>query len=509
MSAHGFIMRKDQAENNSEYAFNVENAPEIAFKIDENKVKTDIYYRIVEETKPFKHEFDAICNGSLITYKDISTIFPWLSYLLEIPKKSLKDSTINFKKVEKAEIFISKENVVLNNNFKEDIEKILELCGSVYDKVKNLRKIIDKYGYFYARHIVFGGAIVTENSKSKVICGNLGDNSIPSLIESLKDPKNWKIIEYNDIHPIFDLLGDELKMKVLDVLGHRILKASSKEIDPNYDFSKNVPYVYPLANELAELNKITDIHKCHIFASISKEDEDGDIFSLRLDYINILTPQIVVHLITMFKNKKHQAKINWIIVGQPNYFDFNQTVSLRSSEHLAYKIGNNKLKVDIPKNNITLSSAESCILCTCVLEAPKMYETNSYNSIVIGTHIVSSSHSACLFAYDLKDESKDVEDDLLQRLKLFICSVDINESDKKYLAGQMDINWKESEIHPNILYSTNDIYKKIEAPILVNQLFENCEKHGFININSEKIFYGASNILFAHSGKIAHFFVPE
>ncbi|CAG8504186.1 26961_t:CDS:2 [Dentiscutata erythropus] len=466
MSRHGFVMRKDQVEN-TEHAFNVENAPEIAFKLDENKVKTVISQRNFEETKQYEHEFDVVCNRSLVTYNDISTIFPWLSDLLKIPKKSLKNSTINFKKVEKAEIFISKKYIILNKNFKEGIENILDSHGSAYDKIKNLRKIVDKYDYFYARHIVFGGAIVTENSKSK-------------------------IIEYNDIHPIFDLLDDELKIKVLDVLGHRILKAGVKEIDPNYDFSKNIPYVYPLANEIAELDKITDIHNCRIFASIRTEDEDGDIFSLRVDYINIHTPQVVVHLITRSKNKKHRAKINWIIIGQPNYFDFNQTASLRSSEHFAYKIGK-KFKVDIPKYDATLSSEESCIL----------YESKDVEDVALSkakiVYVVNNLNFQYVNLFVL-----------LNNCIIFINSfVDISESNKKYPAGQIDINWKESEIHPHILYSTNDIYKKKEALVLVNQLFEDCENHGFINISSEKNFYRIPNKPLIHSEKIAYFVMPE
>ncbi|CAG8820725.1 26180_t:CDS:1, partial [Gigaspora rosea] len=140
--------------------------------------------------------------------------------------------TMNSKFVMKQEIIIPKTSITLTESFINDVENAL----SAADKLIKLNEILGKYGHFCALRIVFGGAIIrikninkfSENSEQiKIIGGNTGkdtNSDLSAWTESLKDFRTWEIIEYSEICPIFDLLDGELRNKVLEALGKRILK---------------------------------------------------------------------------------------------------------------------------------------------------------------------------------------------------------------------------------------------------------------------------------------------
>ncbi|CAG8682015.1 8894_t:CDS:2, partial [Gigaspora rosea] len=334
----------------------------------------------------------------------------------------------------------------------------------------------------------------------------LGDEPcLATFVESLKDFKKWKIIEYSDIYPIFDLLDDVLRKKVLDVL------ADIKEI-PFSHFSKKISYIYSLSPQLGELSKITNIKDCHIFTSIMNQ-EDG-IFSVRVEYIddeNI--PVILVHNITYKSIRyEHPIKIGWIIVGQPNNFDFDfaQTkypILLKSKKYsVTSKVGKN-YKVEIPKYN------NSCILSTCVLETTSK---TTKETLVVGAHIIPFSHSACIFVHDLKDEFVN-DDELLQKLKLTI------DADQECKAGQINVNWVKNKTQPLVFHGTGQEVSSVfpgnknfnqdetlcnEELILVNQPFGNCCNHGFLNINSKEIIFKALSTPSLDSERIGYFLIP-
>ncbi|CAG8688839.1 3415_t:CDS:2, partial [Dentiscutata erythropus] len=508
MSEHGFIFDNGH----------IKNAPRQAFEIIMDKIESKIFHKLCEQKKKVcRHELDVLCNRNLVSYGDISTIMPWLSIFLETtsPMQKLeykKDEVIILiEKLEKAEVFISRENMNVTEDFKEQVKNALS-CDNNDDKIEKLREITKEYGSFYARHIIFGGAIIeetiTNNSsfvKPKVIGGDLNDDySSKALEELLKDFKKWKIIGYDDVHLIFDILDGDLRREILNVLGYRILKANIKDI--SCDFSKK-PYVYSLAEEFEKLSgKVLNIHDCHIFASIMNKQATDDAFSLRVEYIDN-NPYIVVHLITsqssQHKKRKIYPKIGWIIIGQPNYFDFDLAeypVVLRSGKFPVSKL-NNQYRAEFE----FLKCDNTCLLSTCVFEASKLDEV-SKTSIVVGTHI-SSNCSACLFVYDLKKNMIVDDDSLLQRLKLFICTIDMHNAAKKYNAGQIDIGKQMCETQPNAFNFPEN--KNRNEPVLVNLFSESCQNHGFLNVISDKVIYGGFNTKTLSSGKISYFFVPK
>ncbi|CAG8720749.1 974_t:CDS:2, partial [Dentiscutata erythropus] len=146
------------------------------------------------------------------------------------------------------------------------VENIVNDTTIDNDKISKLCEISEKYDHFYANHLILGGAIIRneefENSKvkttnaqvrvgitkiiikhennatySKKVMNN-NTNHIKTIIggtdysqndtnpwrESLNDKSKWKIIGYEEVYPLFELLDNELKKKVLSAMGHQILE---------------------------------------------------------------------------------------------------------------------------------------------------------------------------------------------------------------------------------------------------------------------------------------------
>ncbi|KAF0553680.1 kinase-like protein [Gigaspora margarita] len=452
----------------------VENAQKIAFKINKNKIKSKIFkenenrnvseiFDLTDEQKEAcMCELDILCSRNLITYNN--SILPWLSIFLgkskeEASNQKLKNQIITeifFTKLKRTEIFISREDIILEEEFRKKIEMALSSCKNYHEMINELREIAKEYGWFYARHFVFGGAIIKETNTRN--------------------------------------------------------SADIKQIFPLNHFSKKISYIYSLSQHLGELSKIANIQDCHIFATIMNKNEG--VFSLRVEYINNEnSPVIVVHKITKNKLIQHEhLKIGWIIVGLPNNFDFDFTqteypIVLKSKKCSISSKDGNHYKVEIPKHD------DSYILSACVLETVSKTVKETF---VIGSHIISSSNSACIFVHDLKGKAIN-DDELLQRLKLFFCTIETNQECN---AGQLNIKWIESKNESNVFHGTEkenvnvfpgntnlgqaDILNN-EKLILVNQIFENCCNHGFLNVNSNEIIYKALNTPSSESEKIEYF----
>ncbi|CAG8536416.1 13999_t:CDS:2, partial [Acaulospora colombiana] len=149
-----------------------------------------------------------------------------------------KTTKYSVEKFERAEIKIS--NVKLSESFVEDVKKALEK-SSREDKIRKLREVSKNYGHFYAKRIVFGGAIIksiTDKKTSKnrsngyklsiralkpiPILKRLAEKYDKDPViwsKSLENPNTWAIIGYDEITSIYDLLDEDLKNKVLEVFG--------------------------------------------------------------------------------------------------------------------------------------------------------------------------------------------------------------------------------------------------------------------------------------------------
>ncbi|CAG8630218.1 7528_t:CDS:2, partial [Dentiscutata erythropus] len=336
--------------------------------------------------------------------KDISEILPWLSTFLDVESFPYQMSIEFFcKKWEKAKLIISKSSIIPTENFVNDVSKVVNGELDPTNKLEQLRDLTKKYGSFYASSLVFGGAIVKEsNNNDTPIIGGIKKNytnndSIEPWVNSLDHYNNWEIIGYDEIRSIFELLDDDLQKNVLDILGFRILKGT-KDILLNRDFSKKTTYVHSLAMQFEELEKITNIHNCYIFVSIiNEEDKDKDIFSILVDYVNKYAPLIVIKKAQSEKYEKNSLKIGWIIVGQPNYFDFDQ---------IEYPIVLSKVDDIVEISKSTIFSVESYAPSTCAFSAP---ETDNSSTIAVDIPL-TAKHPFDFFVYDPMNISESTSD---------------------------------------------------------------------------------------------------
>ncbi|KAF0489003.1 GGDEF domain-containing protein [Gigaspora margarita] len=523
----------------------IENAKKKAFKININEIEppSDSICDRKDKTYECNHAPSTNCKRSFIIDGNFSAALEWVCNSLKLSRinsehtfNGIKTSTIHmYQWRPKKEIIIS--DIIATDEFIGDVKAALK--NNEEDLVKQLRELSERYGHFYAHRLILGGAIVKNKSRAKntsFFSAFNGDNtniSIPDSViggnedkylqegmkswdESLEDASTWKIIGYDKIYSLFELLDKNLKKEVLNALGHRILKAGTEDIL----FELKESYIHSLSPQIKEIG---NVHNYQVFASIMSKS-DKNLFSVHIDYVNKdkNTPVIVVHNIKRENSVSTllcPIKLGWIIVGPLTNFNFNvqfplafrsmkQMASIKK-DHCTIKINHYKTcilgicaleadsqssflnNIDFAKQeNSQLNSASSLgsIESTEVISYPIDYDPKSIE-IIVGTHFSTYKESACLFVYNLKDLNKPVDETILQNLALYTCVVDVDvdvDSHEKFNFGQKSVEWKKSEqknisyaeIRPGIL-SNNDL-------MLVSQLFKNCPacKHGFVNFNS-------------------------
>ncbi|CAG8790363.1 21664_t:CDS:2, partial [Gigaspora margarita] len=291
-SEKGFRINKDGS---------VTRAPAQALKLTLIKQYEEIY--------ECKHEMAADCKRSLIFDVNFSVAFPeWITITTKLSRENSHHTRKQHmtytrhlcERIVKGVLPILDKNIIVEKNFIEDVENVLDGTNSDDDKISKLCEISEKYGHFYARHLILGGTIIrnekhtensVENSKVKttnvqfgvkianilrpevdVVHGNtdiynnynnntkncetvIGGNETEysqddknPWKQSLNDETKWKIIGYEEVYSLFELLEDELKKKVLKVMGHQILEAKVAEIPFNikrYEKNKK-PYIHKL-----------------------------------------------------------------------------------------------------------------------------------------------------------------------------------------------------------------------------------------------------------------------
>ncbi|KAF0475479.1 kinase-like protein [Gigaspora margarita] len=528
----------------------IENAKKKAFKIIINKIKPPSDSGISHKDNTYKcdHEFRTDCKRCLIIDGKVSDALEWFCSSLKLPPINSEQFTNHLCEWwPKKEIKFSKNSdIIATEEFVKDVKAALE---SNEDIIKQLRKVSEDYGHFYAYHLILGGAIVKSNSHVKnsvgqdiknmqnfhndntdvstsvnVIGGNknkYSEDNIKSWDESLENESTWKIIGYNDIYPLFELLEEDLQKKVLSALGHRILKAGTKDI--NFDLKENSPYIHNLSSHIKEIEG--NVHSYQIFASIMSKC-DKILFSAHIDFLNKdkNIPVIVVHNIEReySSSTTHcSIKLGWIIVGPLTNFDFKVQFPLvfksmkQSMKHMK------SLKGD--HITVGINNYNPCILGICAVEANSQTGSMSNNDstrkesteitqfditydpketeIVVGTHFSTYKGSACLFVYNIKDIEMPVDETILQNLALYTCVIDIDNHDK-FDFGQKNVIWHRLE-QEKISYANFESMKSSKKVsdndlILVSQQFKNCpacNHFGFVNVNSNnsKVIYKSLN----------------
>ncbi|CAG8787697.1 36187_t:CDS:10, partial [Gigaspora margarita] len=316
---------------------------------------------------------------------------------------------------------------------------------SFTDKLIKLNEILGRYGHFCALRIAFGGSIIRIKYINKF-------------------SEQTKIIDGNTGR-------DTNSDLILEALGKRILKVKVDGI------------TYVLGNQ-----KKAHVHSldCQIFTSLISQN-DKYVFSTHIEYDEEYNPVVAIH------NIKVQKKP---IFGYPENFNFDQTQSIvMQSRKYPVTFSNNEYIVQLP-----CTTKYECIFGTCVLEP----SSSHFDTFVIGVHLEASRNSACLFVYDGNKPRADKE--LLQSLKLFVCTISYKSSYQGEFLGQTAITWNNSQLKlSNVIDKINRkpnnfltiIRKNIDTkkdnlfilPVFISQLYNinNCDKcHRIINITPKK-----------------------
>ncbi|CAG8838718.1 30766_t:CDS:2, partial [Gigaspora margarita] len=162
LSDYGFVLKEDIVTKAQAQAF---------YTLSRNQWKVD---NMFEEKFECKHKLDTLCKRSLITYNNISATIPCITISLRASLENRNEMFTSYEtskqyshtKVEKAVITIEDKNIHLTNKFKIEVEAALNSDCSNETTRKKLFEVSERYGHFYARCIVFGGAIIEEVSNN-------------------------------------------------------------------------------------------------------------------------------------------------------------------------------------------------------------------------------------------------------------------------------------------------------------------------------------------------------
>ncbi|RIB00724.1 hypothetical protein C2G38_2233230 [Gigaspora rosea] len=252
---------KNSPSNEDQILANLLDKCDRAFKFDENKSIISAPY------KAFKIKTD---KNELIELRLINNES---NFKFE---KSIKYSQEIW---EKAEVIFSKLCIEPTDDLIKDVNDALGK-ETTKKRLNALREISEKYGSFYACRLIFGKAKVkvvkhaessdeSLNTNSSEVQSEVRHTVIANVdlnasyrtqnesrsfdsystldakeIGNLVNYTTWAIIGYDEIKLIFDLLDDNLRKNVLDVLGHRIL--SSGFVNLESDFENSSPCTYRL-----------------------------------------------------------------------------------------------------------------------------------------------------------------------------------------------------------------------------------------------------------------------
>ncbi|CAG8454860.1 3027_t:CDS:2 [Gigaspora rosea] len=299
----------------------------------------------------------------------------------ENSETALKFYVRNF---DKAKISFQKQNVELTQDFQNEVQKAIDSRDT-----KKIYKIIAEFGQFIPTTIKFGGRLyyedttnTTKNSANNNIEGsaNLGqglefqhksgisnksgstmhhkgsfifggdkikiyESKEAEWVSSLQDFRYWEPIEFCEPVSIFEFLEEDLKKKIKEIIGKRII------------YSKVQDYSYKINNlnyHITNLEMPNDVQKIfsdseidsQVFATILNMDENDDIFTYTL-YAPKLSnvPKIIINCISNNERPREcHIKIRWIVVG----YDPNINSALLSS-NFCFQSTNKEMSA--PSNN--------------------------------------------------------------------------------------------------------------------------------------------------------------
>ncbi|GBC10197.1 hypothetical protein RclHR1_09420005 [Rhizophagus clarus] len=407
----------------------------------------------------FKSEEDWMMKKNLFFGIDINVQnFKGFGLPIVKTKEKFKDeinSTYNYTEIGKATLKLSKENLELTDEFKNDVEHAI-----VSKKPRQFFEIIEKYGQFLPTEIILGGRIYsfekpTNKSEGSVgvsigtsnvkIGGNSGKSSKKlnfhssdhigilggkcpvdekfdekTWIESLEDYQTWDCIEFKNPVSIFKLLPDDLYKEAFKSIGKRILYTATEETT-YHTIVPGMPriFAFNMPSNILKIiqNKEAD---CNIFATVANMTKPkgdnanmtkskGDIFTCQVLYLPNKEPRLIIHCIQKkFKNRVCKLKIKWMVIGYCTDFNF-----VLSDFNVQFKI----LKSEFRFNNQTTTIRKlyhyehnplAKMEVPFCLGIPVLTKLDSSNdSLVIGHHFFNAEEEnkigVYIFSYCVKN----------------------------------------------------------------------------------------------------------
>ncbi|CAJ0873655.1 8388_t:CDS:2, partial [Entrophospora sp. SA101] len=468
-------MKLDELIESCEFGFNLttegtKKAPRKAITIHDPRT---------EKSNPRLTGFVKECNNERENLYGRNIVFggkilsPLLSFGMDLKKsigfeKKLDTATsYSIQKSEYASIEFTESNYYLKPEFENDVESAVNPKLSLEEKRKKLEEIIENYGQFISKKIVFGGKIIkqrtseankvgvsssntkgaksninplgivsvsasanktksvndiTRSSKTESFEHTIGGKKSARLddwYESLRDPDQWDIIEYNDITPIFEILPDDLKEQVLKIFGQKILD----------------------------------------------EHDIPDIENTRVEYIGKKSPAIVIHKINKDKSRdKHYLKISYMIIG----YGFRSKLGLDVKfigEEKQIKRDNNRFIAEIER-----PTNEGSIIGSCVIKSYQ-HPTNPEDSKIISLHFHPSDKKVCIHTYDLN--TKEIIEPPLNDCYIHYSAFEFSGSGEPYGKTRLTFNYDKKffKINKNSMWIKYDNCTQNQS-IFMNLIFD-------------------------------------
>ncbi|RGB37272.1 hypothetical protein C1646_666332 [Rhizophagus diaphanus] len=322
------------------------------------------------------------------------------------PRKEFKEITKEFGR------FISNE-VLLGGKIYFEGEESLQETSKENDKEygMNLSSPASKIEAKKNAVNLIGKVKRSKNELFKLI-GSKQPNSLEEFdekawIESLNDFVNWGCTEYKKPVSIFRPLPYDLRKRIFESIGKRILYNDPGE---DYIYMPNEKKSFELKNippNIADIIQKKDA-ECNIFATVIDTDESkNDFFNCQILWIPNKKPRLIIHCIqnskdSFFKKPKYNLKIGLMVVGYDINFDFINS----ADSDIHFKVIENKIKATKSmycKELFDDSFTEEHIC----LGIPVLRELKpSFDSLVIGHHFFNYQESNRIgtytFSYCLK-----------------------------------------------------------------------------------------------------------
>ncbi|CAG8519702.1 6023_t:CDS:2, partial [Gigaspora margarita] len=462
---------------------NIQLAESQAFTIDVTKIKPkspQIGSEIVE--LKFQQLFDSTFKEHLILNGEITATLPYLSYLSllvgitvdqanEFSKSRSETTVYSCDIIRKSKLNLDRTNINLKPAFINEVRSALKYASHMEkiiiienNKDVNTQEKSSGSAKIVSSPSVEGGYAI-ENTTLKLL--NISERKLTIV----GGKSNWKIVSYS-IRPIFELLNDDLKNKVLEVFGKQILKAG---IISHYTTIKK-PCMEPIVidNLCNEIKDVTSNPlQCQIFASVM--NQDNRIYSLRVEYLDENTPTFVIHYVgeqkprskERYKKEKYKIQVGWIVVGYPEKFVFEQS-------NCEIEVNENECKVNEieEKSNLSYSYPISSSLINSLSNHSKL-----------GISLIEVPKNARCGLLKVKWEEN-------KNMNIFSCSAIC----KKLIACGEDRKSFESIFKNLCVKLTNEQEKyRFCYPLLIN-IINDCNHHGFLNITPKCPLYHSLNL---------------